>query len=782
MLKLLFLLATCQAWQHFLSFNDKCSAELSFLRGSKLETTITAGRVPYQFKYALQEVLKARILAEGCNAGSNHDLFFGMNLRNVMRFLDASDTTLASASMPAACSSLSFSWKDLKEFFPGFVLPSSCKSANFQTTGKCQMKFKFLDNLFIELVLQENCNAEGEAGYGLPSFNLFCSGSLCDSFARPCSANSDCGTGVTCDALPGDVTLQGGIDALIDFGLFNNDTDASCSDATNSFQEKFWSGILNSGAYLAGLTPSVSSKTYKEVKLCGMSDFFDKFIPTRAPTPTQQYRCDNNSLIYVSQVCDGQTDCSNGEDEANCCGQNRQRPFSGSNDCCPICPNDQDGPSCSNYRCGFISSNGDDGFDITAVCPQSATSEGVLDCPDFMLFSDTPIPDSPAKQVLTSVFPSTAEQHIAGWADCNGNVQVGSAAEMAVVNARLPIHRVIAELEKVMKSMESCRAGTAPAPAAFARYFFPWATSLWGGVFFSDQSTQGIYNNVNPGAKLDETIRYYGAAEEYDIVNNSRVYRLNPPLANVANAPASCDFASTTGASPSCELSADISSWFDGPFFPAGWNGPTTLKVKFASTCSDSSAPTVFLTCEGKCDATAKSGCCILRNAIVPPTSGSCPTGYKLQLLETEITDFAFNSSATPKSNDTTLINFVSLVLGRQIQFGGASPFASVQASEALRSFCILDGESFGDNIELWGKTTVTEDCPVPANPPNGTKGCPQFITTGKLQGCTGSSCLGVPATAQCNPQCPQTPTQGVSPAFVVAPTLGLLVAFVALV
>jgi hypothetical protein len=302
-------------------------------------------------------------------------------------------------------------------------------------------------------------------------------------------------------------------------------------------------------------------------------------------------------------------------------------------------------------------------------------------------------------------------------------------------------------------------------------------------VFFSDQSLQNIYNNVNPGAKLDDSLRYYGAAEAYEENTTTweKLYYLNPPFANVANAPSSCDLASTTGANPSCELSLDISSWFDGPSFPAGWNGPTAIKVKFASTCLDTSAPTVFLTCEGKCDATAKSGCCILRNAIVPPTSGTCPAGYKLQLVNTEITDFVFNGSTTSKSNDTTLMNFVSLVLGRQIKFGGASPFASVQASEALRSFCFLDGASFGNNTVTWSEKAFTEDCPVPADPPNGTKGCPQFITNGKVKGCTGSTCLPAPVTSQCAPQCPQTPTEGISPAFVVAPALGLLISILAL-
>lgn len=747
------------------------------LKGTKLETTLTGGRLPFQFKFALQEVLKARVAVEGCTiSAAQHEQFFGLNVQNIIRLLDPADTTLASLPLPATCDTpFSFNWKKLKEGFAGVVLPSTCTSAGFASSKRCNVKFKLFDNFFIELAINDNCVNQVQNGYGLPSINVFCSGTLCDSFAKPCVTNSDCTGGSTCDAIA-DSHLANALQPLIDMSLFNNMTDfAGCSSGGNSFPEKFWSGIINSGAYLAGLTNTVSSAVYSDVKLCGISNFATKFIPTEAPTPIPTFRCFNSTILPVSQVCDSVPDCQNGEDEQSCgCGVGM---LSSSGQCCSVCPTGNE-PYCSSQFCGSASySSGSSNF-ISVACPPTPSGTPVS-CPDFLMSSTSPVPQV-IGATLKSVAPANAAQHIIGWADCEGNVQMGSPSELAVFNGHLPFQNVAAEIERVIKSLEICRIGTAPSPTQWARLFFPWSVNLWGGLFYSDASALDIFGSVNPGAKLDETIRYYSAADNYTFVPpdyNTKVYAMSPPFANVANAPASCDLASTTGTG-SCELAATIGSWFAGPSFPAGWSGATTLKAKLASTCSTTSMPNAFLTCEGACDATSKSGCCIMRNAFTAQTGpGVCPTGYKLVAVQGGVTDFLFRNRTTAKSNDTTLQNFVSLVIGRQIAFGAQqAPFTDVYASEAARSFCLIDGNEFGNNTNLWGKTAAGEDCPVPALPPNGTLGCPQFLSGG-LGGCSGASCLGAPITSQCNPQCPLPPTPSfiTNPAVVSGPIFGLV-------
>jgi hypothetical protein len=167
-----------------------------------------------------------------------------------------------------------------------------------------------------------------------------------------------------------------------------------------------------------------------------------------------------------------------------------------------------------------------------------------------------------------------------------------------------------------------------------------------------------------------------------------------------------------------------------------------------------------------------------LRNAFAaqsPP--GSCPTGYKLTPLDSEITDFLFRDATAALSNDTAILNFFSLMSTRQIKFGpGAAPFIKVDGTEAERSTCVIDAQSFETNIKDWGSTAATEDCPVPASPPNGTKGCPQFLSGG-LRGCSGATCLNAPVVSACNPQCPVSPTPEfrTSSATLLTPVLGIV-------
>jgi hypothetical protein len=167
-----------------------------------------------------------------------------------------------------------------------------------------------------------------------------------------------------------------------------------------------------------------------------------------------------------------------------------------------------------------------------------------------------------------------------------------------------------------------------------------------------------------------------------------------------------------------------------------------------------------------------------MRNAFTTqPTPGSCPTGYKLTLLDSEITDFLFRIPSAALSNDTSVLNFFSLMATRQIKFGtGAAPFIKVDGTEAERSICVIDANSFGTNMDTWGPTAATEDCPVPASPPNGTKGCPQFLNGG-LRGCSGTACLTAPVVSNCNPQCPVAPTPEfrTSSATLLTPVLGIV-------
>jgi hypothetical protein len=760
-----------------------------------METSVTAGRLPYQIKLAIQSVVKARVFGEGCNpVPASRDLFFGMDIVNVLRFFDGADDSLATTPMDPTCDTkFAFNWKKLRDGFRGINLPNTCNTATYLATKKCQAKFKIVENLFLEIIIEEKCNTESQTGYGLPSLNAFCSGSLCDVFAKPCTTNSDCGTGVTCGTLK-DVNLIDALKPLMEFGLYNNLTDpAQCDQAGQpKFQQKFWSEMINSGAYLFGLTNTVGTAVYSDVRLCGIDTLQDRYISTAAPTPADSYSCyDGISRVAVNKVCNGVNDCSNGQDEMHCnhtCGVGFwDASWSDDNPdmCCPPCVHGNEYPGCWNSYCGTYG-HYDGGGDITfeVVCPPTGDATGPIDCPNFLYASTTALPGTTvARQGFTTTSPTASSSHVLGWSDCNGNVQIGSSSEIGSLNARIPIHAVMHQIERVISSVEGCRLGSDATGSQWAKHFYPWSVNFWGGLFYSNLAAQNVYNEVNPGAKLDSDLRYYASSrsQTYDQNTWRWVYVNAPPFADVKRAPSSCDLTSTgTGV---CELAADVDSWFSGSF-PINWNSPTAIKAKVSSSCStgatSSSVPTAFVTCEGGCNETVKSGCCILRNLLAPKTNGVCPAGYKLTLLESELTDFILNSHSWV-TRDTTLENLLSLVLGQHYKFGvGGATFIEVTGAQA--SVCLVDGTSFKTNLEAWGKAAFTEDCPVGAPVANGAQGCPQFRDVA-LKGCSGAACLGTPVTADTPTIAPtQTPTPSdpntdVGPAPILAPVFGIFVA-----
>jgi hypothetical protein len=381
----------------------------------------------------------------------------------------------------------------------------------------------------------------------------------------------------------------------------------------------------------------------------------------------------------------------------------------------------------------------------------------------------------PARQSMN--YASTANpvtEHIVGWADCSGNIQLGNPTEIAVFNARLPFQNMAKQLEGVLSSLETCR-GAAP---DWKRFFYAWSVNFWGGVFFQNAAGQGVYSNINPAAKLDQNLRYYnysqtktGCTQDCSsgrCVEVGCTYVQQPPFSDVANLPSTCNLA-TTGTG-TCELALNITDWFTGTSFPTGWNSaPTVLKVKFSSDCAGSALPSVLMTCQGSCTASAKSGCCILKEAFVARIGATtCPIGYKLQTLNSSVTDFLFNTSLPVQSKDSTVINFMNLIGSKNFKFsygggGGAglTPFINPDISDTSRSFCLIDGSAFDANTQAWADVSLTDKCPYPPVNVNGngTRMCPQFLDGGKVTGC-GTSCLVPPQVIPCGPAgCPLTPT-----------------------
>jgi len=300
---------------------------------------------------------------------------------------------------------------------------------------------------------------------------------------------------------------------------------------------------------------------------------------------------------------------------------------------------------------------------------------------------------------------------------------------------------------------------------------------------------------------MDQTVRFYNLSQSANCTysncgpngcsSSNCVYWVNPPFENVHFPPSSCDLAST--GSGSCELALNITNWFAGSTFPAGWNSaPTLLKIKFSSTCTGSAVPSALITCEGSCTTTAKSGCCILSQAFVAPTGvGSCPAGYKLQTINSTVTDFLFNSSQpSTRSKDSTLINLMNLIGSRNFKFSfngvtaaGETPFVTPDTSDLTRSFCLIDGSAFDTNTQAWADASVTDNCPYPpvTTSGNGTRACPQFLTgsTSQITGCT-TACLTPPTVTTCLASgCPLPPTPPplIDASSTLSPALALITA-----
>lgn len=745
MLKLVASASLVVGWNHLASFNDACGAELSFLRGTEFETSLNGGKLPYQFKTAFAEVIKARVASEGCTLTQQQQaLFYGMEPINFLRLFDAYDTELNNTAFPCTgTANLAWSWQTAKHGIQGLLMPSSCRSADFATSKQCNGKFRIVDNLFIEVNYADKCTDPSKAGYGLPQMSLSCSGSMCATLGMPCGPSTSCGGGSTCHTFT-DSALSNTMEFFLDTGLFNNLTD-TCLSGAYTFPEQFMSDVLNNVANMLGLTSTVSTERYTSVSMCGVGEIDRRFNPSRAPTPAPMFRCNDNTLISFSQVCDGTSNCGvNNDDEVNCtaCTQpgfvyTGYGPNSG---CCPICYDGVSGCSSSHCSQSFYSSR-----PPIEICNSTAWG---LSCPD--LTASTPA-TLPASQPMASVSSSNPNEHILGFLDCDGNLQIGNTNDMFVGNAKLPIQKIAKRVEAILKDREPCRAGTAV--TTWARYFFPWAVNFWGGVFFDTQASANIFGNVNPGVKVDDSLKYYNWAHQWNTTATA-------PYANVANAPASCD-ATTTG-NGVCELALTIGEWFAGSSFPAGWSSATTVHAKAASTCtSSSSLPQAYLTCEGPCTATSKSGCCIMKEPFMPSVSFSCPAGYVLDTIDSGVTDFLFTTASTA-SKDTTIINFASLVATRSSSFGANAPFVSVGTGTNTQ-FCRINGSDFGTNTEGWANKTATDRCPYPASPAgNGTDACPQFLAGGGMVGC-GASCVTMPVASQCPASgCPSTtPTNG---------------------
>jgi hypothetical protein len=770
-----------------------------------MEATATAGRIPYQLKFALQQVMQARVAAEGCTlTATQFQLFFGLEAANLMRFLDSGDTSLANTPFPCTGGKFGFNWKDIKAGFPGIVLPSSCKSATFATTG-CNVKLNLLPNLNIELSLKDTCKDETQYGYGLPQISASCSGTLCSVFGRPCTQDADCSGLATCDGIP-DSNITNWLDPLESLGLYHaiND-DATCNTGGQNAQQKFWSMFINTAANMVGLTSAVSPTVYSTVKMCGISSFISKVNPSQAPTPSESFQCPGGGTLPPSQVCDGIVQCpSNNADEAMCrCGNNTvpQRIDDGQQfnwNCCPICP-DPNAQYTNQYGQPYYCTYSYCGYVVPAkvsptFCDPPPANGQPIDCPSFIQASTGPAA-FPARQSLSFASTTVRDENVLAWSDCNGNVQALNAGAIGVANLRLPFQNIAAALENVISTVLSCRntAVGGPTTIDWARFFYVWSVNHWGGLFFSTQSSGGPFADWNPGAKVDDEVRYYKSSQTQNCSNcygapccNCRCdYVQPPPFANVANAPASCNLASATAAGGgSCELQLDVSSWFAGSAFPAGWgSGQTILRLKAASTCANSKLGQFYFTCEGPCNTTHKSGCCMLSSLMVPQSAGQCPQGYYLATLDSGMTDFLFNHTnpTAPKSVDTTLINFLSLVQSRNYKFGnGFAQFVMPSTDPISRSTCVVNMSAIGANQDSWATAAVTENCPVPPqNPPTG-QGCPQFLSGGPIQGC-GANCLQPAVATTCGANCPLAPTPA-TPVTVPGAAASVTVGFLGLV
>jgi hypothetical protein len=288
--------------------------------------------------------------------------------------------------------------------------------------------------------------------------------------------------------------------------------------------------------------------------------------------------------------------------------------------------------------------------------------------------------------------------------------------------------------------------------------FFIWGVNMLGGAFVSDLADITFFNKITPGAMFDNQLRFYDSANERDI---NFEYVHSPPFANVVGLPASCNQAAITAAGGgSCAATLDIHTWFDAgtvAAFPAGWTGATTIEVGVQSKCQDA-FPSAFLTCNGECTSTGESGCCIMSRPF-KVVNGACPSGYSASTISSSVTDFLFDEQVyTPATVDTTLINFLQLLETRDIDFApstnSAPTFVSPKPPTGTPpSICMINGSTFGKNVETWADNTFTENCTATS------LGCPQIKPPpgGGITGCTSATCTGTPAGTDCGTSCPSS-------------------------
>jgi len=777
MLKLLLVGATTVVgWNHLLSFNTDCSATFNVLSGTKAAGAMTANRIPWQFVNSLKRVMKARVAAApGCSEFDTnqalYDKLFGLDFINVLRLLDSSDTTLTTAQFPATCNEtqFDFNWKKIRQDFAGVALPDTCRAAAYAANpdAGCKAKWSLLSGFDIEVSIRDSCKRSDQWGYLLPQVEFRCNGDKCASLGKPCLTNNDCTGGLTCDFVP-DAFLDEPKQFLIDIGLFNETWDTGCQDSVANgnftFTEQFFSKIANHLGEFLGISPALTNYKWKQLKLCGVQTFADQYIPTSAPTPVPTYRCDNGTLIAANQVCDTIQDCDMGEDEISCsCGNGRQfDSFNGA--CCAPCEND--GPCQGSFisqHCGFTAV----GNSGPTFCTADQVTN-VFTCPALQrsTYSPPAVPLPAFKSV-----PNTQNSRIMGWTDCTGNVQIGNSADLGSLNAVVPFHEIASRLETVIKETQACRQLSAVDPTFLRKQFYLWGVSFLGGAFFTNLQQITEFHGHTPGSNFDRTFRWYASADERNWTTNE--YLVNPPFADLANAPQTCNSATVydnTGGK--CELNAEIKDWFKTPGFPPTWSqNPATVQLYAASTCSDA-LPEGFVVCTGKCENAMESGCCMMSKPWVLAAGGACPSGYSPQTIDSDITDFLFADASAANSQDTTLINFLTLLSSRQMDFG-PNQFVPVGAGQP-RTICMINGSSFDQNVEAWGNKTYTEDCV------SGGRGCPRLLNGGGLTACGSGN---TPCVNQVTPRpCPATGcpiTGNTNGAWLVSPALGVLLSLI---
>lgn len=776
---------------HIMSFNSDCTASFNVLAGTPAASAMNGNLLPFQAVHSFRRVLQARVAEEpGCKAAlgtpettfprkSLYETLFGLDVVNVLRFLDSSETVLAAAAVPTGCDTAGnlMHWKKIKsDVFSGggIALPSTCRADTYHDNG-CKVKWTLTSTMNAEISVQDKCNDVAQAGWRMPQIELRCSGTACGSFARPCRTSADC-DGLTCDFIE-DAWLNNINSTLTELGLLNLATDAvGCDIGGFTFSERFASQIINAAADMFGLTNGISTNSYKQVGLCGISDFTNKYssAPTPQPTPAPAaFYCNdpNNNKISLASVCDGKNDCPGAEDEnLGCdtvnCGAGKYLDYTMSPPtCCDIC-----GPvsaTCTFY----VGSNGWHCYD---TYPQSGSNghgpevcksdnvTNIVTCPDLQ--PSTYVAPAVKYPSLKSVNP-TGNIHQIGWADCDGNFQLGNKGDLAVINAHVPFQEAAKRLESVLSSTESCRAKSDA--AVMAKQFYPWGLELFGGLFFTTLSGGTAFGGVTPAAKMDDSMRYYGLAraEYYNDTDFSWHYNYSAPFKNVANPWSTCSDAtvlkSATNTVPRCQVSAQIARWFEGTGFPATWSkNPASLQVDVQGNCPTSALPSASLVCNGACTSTSSSGCCIMSKPFIV-TKDACPTGYTRTTIEGDATQMFFNNP-TQYSFDTYLMNFLQLVSTGARDFGTNPTFIGVGAGE-LHSICLINGSKFDENTDYWANHSVTDHCPLNWSPATDNKieGCPQIIANGYITAC--EAALKCPTTVPIGTTCPASgcPTSG---------------------